>query len=326
MKKRFIGKFITTCAGLVVMGMLLGNGFINVRVYADTNPPEEYDIDLDTISIEGNDNCEGEKGDFDIKIDENLDGTMEHEFHDVIETQSQGDAPASDVPPEKMKAPESSKVYIECNPSEGYQVEKVDVTDAELGNSVNVSKDDTNRYSFMMPGFNIYVSVIFKQKQDPIPTPTPTPTLTPISETIETEVLQESSMLSRLSKGVAFPYEVSLCDAMGAWDTLGMEVHEVDEKTKANQQFLVQTLVGPNAQIFVTRNVNIRRELSLLENGSLQTLTWNNLPKNQPGAISAVVYNQIDGAYVIHGILDTNGTSTFTGFKLRPASTITICK
>ena len=73
-------------------------------------------------------------------------------------------------------------------------------------------------------------------------------------------------------------------------------------------------------------NIYPRRDLSIAENGSLQTLTWNNLPKNQAGPVYAVVYNQIDGAYVINGILDANGTATFTGFKLRPASTITICK
>lgn len=42
--------------------------------------------------------------------------------------------------------------------------------------------------------------------------------------------------------------------------------------------------------------------------------------------VYAVVYNQIDGAYVITGYLDANGVATFSGFKLRPASTITICR
>ena len=44
------------------------------------------------------------------------------------------------------------------------------------------------------------------------------------------------------------------------------------------------------------------------------------------GPVFAVVYNQKDGAYVINGTLGANGTATFQGFKLRPASTITICK
>lgn len=213
MKKRFIGKFITTCAGLVVMGMLLGNGFFNVRVYADGGNPDsnvEYDIELNNDSIGDNYNSEGDKGDFDIVIDKDNDPVNDTTFSDVIKTQAQPDS--LDVPnnPE-MKAPEESTVYIECKPSEGYQVEKVDVTGIEKGETVQVFKGtEENHYSFTMPGFDIYVSVIFKQKQDPIPTPTPTPTLTPISETIETEVLQESSMLSRLSKGADLYYTAIL--------------------------------------------------------------------------------------------------------------------
>lgn len=115
-------------------------------------------------------------------------------------------------------------------------------------------------------------------------------------------------------------------DTMGADKFLDLKVHAADERTKLNQQFLCNALVRPNAQILLTENVYSRRDLSIAENGSLQTLTWNNLPKNQPGPVYAVVYNQIDGAYEINGILDANGTATFTGFKLRPASTITICK
>ena len=112
-------------------------------------------------------------------------------------------------------------------------------------------------------------------------------------------------------------------DAFGLFD---LKVHNPDEKSTANQAFLAKTMVGPKVQILLTQNIYSRRDLSIAENGSLQTLTWNNLPKNQPGPVYAVVYNQIDGAYEINGILDANGTATFTGFKLRPASTITICK
>ena len=115
-------------------------------------------------------------------------------------------------------------------------------------------------------------------------------------------------------------------NTMGADKFFDFKVHAADSRTIANQEFLAQTLVGPKVQILLTENVYSRRDLSIAENGSLQALTWNNLPKNQPGPVYAVVYNQIDGAYEIKGILDANGTATFTGFKLRPASTITICK
>ena len=106
-----------------------------------------------------------------------------------------------------------------------------------------------------------------------------------------------------------------------------LKVHESDGNTKFNQEFLARCLVpGGAKQIFLTKDVYPRRDLSITENGMTQTISWDNLPKNQPGPVYAVVYNQIDGAYVLNGILDANGTATFTGFKLRPASTITICK
>ena len=115
-------------------------------------------------------------------------------------------------------------------------------------------------------------------------------------------------------------------DTLGSEKFLDLKVHSVDNRTAVNQKFLAQTLVGPNVQILLTEGIYARRDLSVKENGSLETLTRNNLPKNQAGPVYAVVYNQIDGAYEINGVLDTNGTATFSGFKLRPASTITICK
>lgn len=119
---------------------------------------------------------------------------------------------------------------------------------------------------------------------------------------------------------------VMATDTTGADKFLDLKVHSADENTTANQKFLAQNLVASNAQILLTENTYTRRDLSTSENGSLQTLTWNNLPKNQAGPVYAVVYNQIDGAYVVSGTLDANGTAIFAGFKLRPASTITICK
>ena len=106
-----------------------------------------------------------------------------------------------------------------------------------------------------------------------------------------------------------------------------LKVHEPDSNTKFNQELLVKFMVpGGGKQIFLTKDVYPGRDLSITENGMTQTISWGNLPKNQPGPVYAVVYNQIDGSYVLNGILDANGTATFTGFKLRPASTITICK
>lgn len=129
-----------------------------------------------------------------------------------------------------------------------------------------------------------------------------------------------------INAGSLFPLGAGSIVSASGTSFFDMKVHSVDAKTLANQKLLAQTLAGAKSQIFLTENIYPRRDLTLSENGSLMNLTWNNLPKNQPGQVGAVVYNQIDGAYVINGILDANGTATFTGFKLRPASTITICK
>lgn len=114
--------------------------------------------------------------------------------------------------------------------------------------------------------------------------------------------------------------------SFGDKEFFDFKVHASDAKSVADQKLLVQNLIGSNAQIIQTCGLYPRRDLSLSENGGIYTLAWNNLPKNQAGAVSAVVYNQADGAYVIRGALDVNGTARFTGFILRPASTITICK
>lgn len=114
--------------------------------------------------------------------------------------------------------------------------------------------------------------------------------------------------------------------SFGDKEFFDLKVHASDAKSVADQKLLVQNLIGSNTQIIQTCGLYPRRDLSLSENGGIYTLTWNNLTKNQAGAVSAVVYNQADGAYVIRGALDANGTAGFTGFILRPASTITICK
>ena len=112
-------------------------------------------------------------------------------------------------------------------------------------------------------------------------------------------------------------------DAFGLFD---LKVHKPDEKSTANQVFLAKTMVGPNVQILLTQNIYPRRDLAIAENGSAKKLTWNNLPKDQAGPVFAIVYNETDGAYVLNGTLDANGIAVFNGFKLRAASTITICK
>lgn len=115
-------------------------------------------------------------------------------------------------------------------------------------------------------------------------------------------------------------------DEIGSQTFFELKVHSVDNGTMNNQKLIAQRMVKQNANILLTQSIYPRRDLSDTENGSIKYLIWNNLPKNQAGPVCAVVYNQTDGAYVINGTLDTNGTATFYGFKLRCASTVTICK
>ena len=177
----------------------------------------------------------------------------------------------------------------------------------------------------------------------PTPTPTPTPTpkkeskkekaekkhsyIIPMISDVDSEKKGEPAIVDRDTfKSEAPSKTVIVADTIGAKSFFDMKVHAADEKTTTNQKFLASSLVRADANILLTQNIYPRRDLSTTENGALKVLIWNNLSKNQAGPVYAVVYNQIDGAYVINGILDANGTATFTGFKLRPASTITICK
>lgn len=117
--------------------------------------------------------------------------------------------------------------------------------------------------------------------------------------------------------------------AAGSVDTkefFDLKVHPTNDKNAANQILLAKGMIGPSAQAVITKDIHPRRDLSVTENGASMVLKWNSLPKNQAGLVKAVVYNQTDGAYVINGTLDNNGTAVFTGFKLRSASTVTICK
>lgn len=127
-------------------------------------------------------------------------------------------------------------------------------------------------------------------------------------------------------KSEAPPKTVIATDNIGSQTFFDLKVHSADDKTLTNQKLLVQYLVRQNANIILTQGIYPRRDLSVAENGSLKVLIWNNLPGNQAGPVYAVVYNQTDGAYVLNGTLDAEGTAVFTGFKLRPASTVTICK
>ena len=107
---------------------------------------------------------------------------------------------------------------------------------------------------------------------------------------------------------------------------MDMKIHATGETNIINQKFLAGQLVGKNANELITKDVYPRRDLSITENGDRRELIWNNLDIKTAGVVSAVVYNQTDGAYVIYGISDGKGCVKFNDFILRPASTITVLK
>ena len=103
-----------------------------------------------------------------------------------------------------------------------------------------------------------------------------------------------------------------------------MKVHMTAPKNIENQLLLVKAFFGDKTRVVLTCDIFPRRDLSNNENGSLRNLIWNNVKNVPAGNVSAVVYNSIDGAYVINGVSDGKGRVVFAGFTYRPASTITI--
>lgn len=103
-----------------------------------------------------------------------------------------------------------------------------------------------------------------------------------------------------------------------------MKVHPTQARNVINQEFIAKNLLGDNISIILTKDIFLRRDLSINENGEVRTLAWNNLKDVPEGTVYAIVYNETDGAYLMNGLSDGKGTVTFVGFKTRPASTISI--
>jgi len=106
-----------------------------------------------------------------------------------------------------------------------------------------------------------------------------------------------------------------------------MKVHALDNATTTNQKKLAEYYagqMGKRANIILTYGVYNRSDLPLNEIGSKKILTWNNLSYKTPGAIYAVCYNQKDGAYLISGSVNANGTAAFIDFIMNEATNVTI--
>lgn len=77
------------------------------------------------------------------------------------------------------------------------------------------------------------------------------------------------------------------------------------------------------AMNWITTFIYPRRDLTITEKGSLQTLRWSN-PDGIKSKVYAVIYNKDKGFYVVEGASAENGDILFSGFVLNEASTMTI--
>ena len=106
-----------------------------------------------------------------------------------------------------------------------------------------------------------------------------------------------------------------------------LKAHEMSSKDLANQKLLLNAYATQNkikTNVIASYDIFTKRDLTTSENGANQVLIWKNLTNTKTGNIYALCYNQTDGAYWISGVVDAFGTATFTGYKFRPASSITI--
>lgn len=106
-----------------------------------------------------------------------------------------------------------------------------------------------------------------------------------------------------------------------------LKIHSVvDNKTKMNQRFLMAVLIGPDAKEKLTTSIYAPMAGAGAADGQKQILIWKDYTgtgvKGQQ--VDAVVYNQTDGAYVIHGVYKDSVVIEFYDYIFRDASTITI--
>lgn len=109
--------------------------------------------------------------------------------------------------------------------------------------------------------------------------------------------------------------------------SMDMKVHSLDKKNVDNQEWLADfyaSQMNKKAKILHTYGIYTRGELPLGEIGARKVLAWNNLSVKTPGPIYAVCYNQKDGACLISGTVNENGTAVFFDFKLHEATNVTI--
>jgi len=123
------------------------------------------------------------------------------------------------------------------------------------------------------------------------------------------------------------PYSVIVMNGNDTKNFKDMKVHSLDKTTASNQKFLASYYakqMGKEASVILSYGVYLRSSLPTNEIGSKKLLEWNNLSYKTPGAIYAVCYNQKDGAYLLSGTVNKNGTAKFNDYILRDGTSVTI--
>ncbi len=144
----------------------------------------------------------------------------------------------------------------------------------------------------------------------------------------------EEATTEEIEEFVEIIKDMDTCKSEVAADTIttvdgkpsDIKVHATEVTNVANQIFLAETLlseVGEEVgEVLLTADVFPGVATLRMNKGEEGTLVWNDLKVSKPGVIYAIVYNPVDGAYMIKGYVDENGTATFEGFIFRDASTV----
>lgn len=132
-------------------------------------------------------------------------------------------------------------------------------------------------------------------------------------------------------KSVIPANSVSSSTGSAAGSVVPMVGGNLSEQDDINQEFLAKAFaasMGKTATIVTECTIYPTRLLSKEEDGSIQTLTFGNIPGKEGEDVYGLAYNQTDGAYVMSTKLDENETARFEDFKLRSATNLSIflCK
>ena len=243
------------------------------------------------------------------------------------------------------------KVTIDCNVNEGYEVSKVTASHGVEGdgNTIEVTTEDDDagllRWTFNMPEGNdeVFVKMLFG-KVTPLPEPTtsPEPTTqpepapepeTPASAEPQKAIAVDTNaeaapvfvnQVSSFKKN--YTYTVGINGA-GSGALSDFKVYNVDSRTEANQQLLVDAYAYLNgtkvSKIFST--VKLCSSASLGKNvGEKVTLSFSGFEKGKTQVIYAACYSLTWGAYYLKGTLDTDGVVTFDNFIINNDTNITV--